>query len=443
MPTHAYHPVTDLVLLVPGFLGFEEIGGYTYFDEVLVDALRSSLSSRQASVDDPGCFAVETLDTVPTGSLLQRQAALVAELCEILEYPSYFDVERVHLIGHSTGGLDARLLLAESRLDGRPWRGPEVSLRRRIRSVLGIAAPHHGTRLVGHRDLLELSKSLPRFLARRVLDREIHELVLSGLFDLDTAELLRGFLRRPVQGWALVNSVADNHELLRDLRPDNMARHRDALPVLEDVRFGSIVTMAADHVQQPADAAKSGLMGRLGRILRDLRGDRAAPNARRGDAIFRWLRARTADPYWESDDAVDARVEAAAAVRIQAVIDRVGAGREVPVVCNPGAVLPRPVDGTISDGIVNTVRQLMRPADLDELVGVVIADHLDVIGHFDKVPDPNCPEDQGLIKSGSGFGHDQLRGMCELMAEHIELSRRRRRHDSGIVGVAAASSAPG
>ncbi|MDD9944681.1 MAG: hypothetical protein OXU20_26785 [Myxococcales bacterium] len=448
MRSSTYHPAADLVVLVPGFLGYEQLSSHPYFDEVLIDALRQALQARRHTTNQlssqasrGACFAVETLSTVPAGSLLQRQAAIVSELSELLEHPSHFEVERLHLIGHGTGGLDARLLLADRRLDGRLWARPENELRSRIRSVLCIAAPQHGTRLVAHPDLRALSRSLPRFLLQRASDAELWSLATSGLRDMATADVLRLALRRPAQAWSLVASIAEHDDLLRDLSPEAMVRHRHALPRLPNVQFGSIVTLAADHLELPATPVRRGVFGRLDRYVREMRSSRAAPNARRGDPIFRWLRARTANPCWEVDDASDARIEDRAARRIQAVLEGGADGLGVPLISHPNAVWPCPVDGRVNDGIVNSVRQLLRPEDDDELLAVVVADHLDVVGHFDKVPRPRHAEDHGLIRSGSGFSHEQLHAMCALLAERIDSVRLLERADSGIVSSPPARAA--
>src|SRR5262249_48796253 len=42
------------------------------------------------------------------------------------------------------------------------------------------------------------------------------------------------------------------------------------------------------------------------------------------------------------------------------------------------------VSPTLNDGVVNTVRQIVNPGRLEEVGGFVVADHADVLGHYDR-----------------------------------------------------------
>ena len=93
----------DVVALVPGFLGFTRFGGFYYFADRLIAMLRGLL-------EEPLGYPVPVVPvtTLPTDSLGNRQGALLQNLEGIREKLS--GVERIHLIGHSTGGGDAQLL---------------------------------------------------------------------------------------------------------------------------------------------------------------------------------------------------------------------------------------------------------------------------------------------------------------------------------------------
>jgi triacylglycerol lipase len=107
------------ILLLHGFLGFDELklGPWTvarYFAN-LPDALRAAGNR------------VHVARVSPTRGIARRAAELRAFLDR--ELPG----ERVHLIGHSMGGLDCRYLI--SRLD----------MASRVLSLTSIATPHRGT----------------------------------------------------------------------------------------------------------------------------------------------------------------------------------------------------------------------------------------------------------------------------------------------------------
>jgi hypothetical protein len=61
-----------------------------------------------------------------------------------------------------------------------------------------------------------------------------------------------------------------------------------------------------------------------------------------------------------------------------------------------------------NDGLASSGLQLLDPADPDELGGVVVGDHGDVLGHYDRKPGllEDQPIDAGLFHSGSGFNDD-------------------------------------
>ena len=126
------------VYFAPGMFGFGRLASYDYFahlERAIGDRLR-------AAGDD-----VETwvLDVAPTASVRRRAgryAELVARTCDLDEGHGGGPI---HLVGHSTGGLDARMLAS-----------PDVSLPvdadamrwlPRLASVTTLSTPHLGTPL--------------------------------------------------------------------------------------------------------------------------------------------------------------------------------------------------------------------------------------------------------------------------------------------------------
>ena len=91
---------------------------------------------------------------------------------------------------------------------------------------------------------------------------------------------------------------------------------------------------------------------------------------------------------------------------------------ELVIASRPGE--PRTIDLAINDGIVNTARQIVEP-DRRQLGGIVVADHGDVLGHYDR-----CDAlvggkslNAGLFHSGAHFGDDQFFALYERVAAAI------------------------
>ncbi|MDQ3035240.1 MAG: triacylglycerol lipase, partial [Myxococcota bacterium] len=139
------------VYLVPGFFGFANFGDFRYFAHVR-EHLEQWLATRGIDAQ------IHYAPTFPTASLRRRAGRLI----EIMAETSGSDEEPIHLIGHSTGGLDARMAVA-----------PRASLvcgvdverfASRVRTVVAVSSPHYGaptaaffTSLLGQRILFLLS----------------------------------------------------------------------------------------------------------------------------------------------------------------------------------------------------------------------------------------------------------------------------------------------
>lgn len=407
--------VSDMVVLVPGFLPLSALShAPKYFDDRFIESLGRALRPQHAHDVN---FAIEVLDAQRPGDLGTRQDLLISDLSDLLDRPAYFGLRRLHLVGHGIGGVDVRLLLAERRIDGRAWSPNERRVRSLLRGAVSIAAPQHGTRLAAHPDVLGITQSLRRFVMQRAFDRELLALFASRLSDAETVDLVRGAASWPREALSMLRSVAAQKPLLREIRPEGMMAYRDALPALPNARFATVVTLAADHVEGAEPPRSGGALRRTARRLLEGFKRPTRPRRRQGGALFRALRRRTANVQWESDDARDVLGEQRSAEYVQAVLDRSGIGGGVPLIGHPRAVLPCPIDGTVSDGLVNTARQLLCPEDPRELLAVVVGDHLDVLGHY--TPEAVAqPGHKGLVKSCSGFDYMQLRELCIVLAEH-------------------------
>lgn len=220
---------TDCAYLIPGFLGFGQIGSLAYFSDEKSLGLDDTFRRRG--------IQVYRLKTLPTASIELRARAVAREILaqEVVGKAS----TRIHLIGHSTGGLDACELV--SRL---PDYGG--ALQGKIASITTIATPHYGTPLadffdwIGAERLLALAGTIGAtipwswfsFLTDVPIVRDIRD---SGLGILKavaglTSTLLEGLVDLVAAAWT-AGAGAVLYEYF-----DRMARHQGALRQLTQSR---------------------------------------------------------------------------------------------------------------------------------------------------------------------------------------------------------------
>lgn len=124
------------VYFVPGLFGFGRLAGYDYFTH-----MRKGLEARYR---DAGVLATfEDVPSPPTSSLRERARVLATTVSRTVSPNGV-----IHLVGHSTGGLDARLVVAPN---------TDLHLHRelmawtpRVRSVVTLNTPHYGTPLASY-----------------------------------------------------------------------------------------------------------------------------------------------------------------------------------------------------------------------------------------------------------------------------------------------------
>jgi hypothetical protein len=355
----------NAVLLIPGFLGFGRLGNFYYFADRVAACLRGAAED---AFETP--TPVMGVATVPAGSLAERQEFLLSRMTyadRLLGRPA-----RYHLVGHSAGGVDAELLRAESPLEASAWTDidPE-GVRARIATITTISSPHYGTYLadsgvVGvlgdplhHLTSIPQASAIALQLAKLAIDRSvIHQALIGG-----------------VRGWSesarLVVSLLRDEKLLDDLRPDSMEQTRQERPPVLQVPVTCFVTtipakpvVTEGKVRKPDDLIES-----FERLTGDVPGS-------------------VSQPAQENLGVLNAF--------------------SGPVVGNPAAEVPA-FDASTSDGVVNAMTQILRSAG-SRAGGIVLADHGDVIGHYDR-QDPltdGTPINDGIFRSGSGFGDDEF-----------------------------------
>jgi len=125
------------VYLIPGLFGFGTLAGYDYFTH-----FETAIGARYADARIP--LRLVVVPSLPTSSITDR----AAELARCVVSTASADEGPIHLIGHSSGGLDARLLLSPSR---RALFGSnELDWSRRVRTLVSINTPHYGTPLAAY-----------------------------------------------------------------------------------------------------------------------------------------------------------------------------------------------------------------------------------------------------------------------------------------------------
>ena len=349
------------VFLVPGFFGFANLGELRYFAHVR-EYLLSAFARRGLGVH------IDIVATRPTASLPNRAERVLATMAQTLQD----DDGPVHLIGHSSGGLDVRLLLS-----------PGVTLpteldveryARQVRTAVTVATPHHGTplaafftSLLGQRLLQVLSLATISIL--RFGRLPVSALIklgaviarMDGLFGLNSAlldeifaQLLSDFSpeRRGAIA-AFFGDVGGDQALLVQLTPEAMEVFNACTRLRPGVRAGSVVTRA-----QPPGVASTLAVG-------------LDPAAQATLALYAALHRLARLPP-----------------------DR------VPPLEDAQADVLRAAFGTVPDAAANDGMVPTRSQAWGEIILAVLADHLDVVGHFgDPAHDPPHID---WITTGSG-----------------------------------------
>ncbi|WP_242342510.1 esterase/lipase family protein [Anaeromyxobacter terrae] len=364
------------LLLVPGFFGFASLGDFAYFGHV-----REYLSEIGPALGIRG--EVRVVRTIPTASLRIRAARLVESIDELLDEKG----GAVSVIGHSSGGLDARLVVT-----------PDVSLpspldvercARAVRTVVTVSAPHHGTpvahlfnNLLGQQ-LLRLLSVLTIYVIRagrlpiglglrvaRLLRRR--DAAPGSLVDQLLKELLADFSRdRREEIESFFSSLGKDQDLVGQITPGSMDVFNAATHDRPGVRYGCVVTRARPP----------GLRSAIGAGL---------------------------NPYAQTTHAVY--------VALYRVASRTPVAHQPRLTRAQAATLRRAygwrTDARANDGMVPTLSQVW-----GDVIHAAWADHLDVIGHFHHPT--HVPPHFDWLTSGSGFDRQQFERVWREVAAYV------------------------
>ena len=391
--------IDDLAFLVPGLLGFEHFSTFGYFADRVSAALRAGLEQHWEKA-----VAVLPVPIPPTASLAERQRRLVKTLADRMEALGYRGEDlRIHLVGHSTGGVDAQLLTAETPLVASRWsevdpRAPRVLAC--IASVVTLGSPHQGACIT--RDPVARLVSERRWRGLPDLAALLTKFFWSTARDIDLGTFVTSSLREGGKVARFLLDIFAEWELIADLQP---TRDPASATYRTEIRRRSFVTLSGQpkgesSAVRPADAFYSDLAARASGKLTG-----CARLGRHIDASVEALRRILTAPDAESR-----------------------------IIRNPGAELPPQIDAEHNDGVVNSVRQLMDPSHPNEIEAIVVGDHFDVLGYYDRrvwKTDAQGREQQlpvlaGLLHSGSGFGDDEFFTLYRRIAKVIASAADRR-----------------
>jgi hypothetical protein len=352
------------VYFVPGMFGFGQLAGYDYFKH-----LRAGLEKRFAQAGIQAVF--EDVPAPPTSSLRYRSRILAATVAK----SAGADDGPIHLIGHSTGGLDVRLVLSPKVNLG--VTSEQLAWRERVVSAVTINTPHYGTPLAtyfatvsGTRVLYVLSLLTVVSLTIGEPSLAIFSRLVAGVGGIDslfggdmkvfsrvTDSVLR-FVDRDGRGEIadFLSKVRIDQGAIIQIMPEAMDLFNAATVIDPRVRYGCVVSAAAPP--------------RAMRFARRIWSPYAAFTAAIYATLYQFASQESqVYPY-------------ARPSQREAEFLRVGIDHEV--------------NGESNDGIVPTLSMLW-----GELLWAGEADHLDVLGHFHDDQKPKLHMD--WVTSGSRF----------------------------------------
>ncbi len=375
--------VLHRVYFIPGMFGFGRLAGYDYFHH-----MRSGLERRFAAAGLR--VSIEDVPSPPTSSVRHRARVLATTLRDSAGSSS----DPIHLVGHSTGGLDARLVLSPAAEIGLSEEA--LAWRSRVRTAVSISTPHYGTPLAGYFTTVSGARVLYAVSLLTVVSLSVGEpslaifsRLLSGLGGVDslfgenlklfskvTDSVLR-FVDR--EGRAeIVNflgKVRVDQGGIIQIMPEAMdlfnATTRDAA----NVAYGSIATLAP----RPRSL----------RLATRIRSPYAALTATLYSTLYQFTSQRPASyPY--------AKLTAQQADMLE-------------------GKLARSVADTENDGIIPTLSMIW-----GKLIWAGEGDHLDVLGHFHDDVRPGAHVD--WMTSGAHFTrarfHEELDCLAQFQIEN-------------------------
>jgi hypothetical protein len=366
------------IFLIPGFFGFADLGRITYFHHV-----REYL---EEVFDEVGFDAdITAVSTLPTASIRRR----TFQLLETIEKTEMEPDAPIHLIGHSTGGLDARLFTT-----------PNVSLgldaeaepyAQHVKSVTTVATPHFGTPSAAFFDDMLGEKILYIWSLATIYTLQFGRLPVRVLM------ALAGVLTKIDDRLGLENTVLD--------------QFYDQLFTDFDKEHQKVIREFLEHIVSDQSALGQITPGGID-LFNATTSDR--PGVRYGSVVTRATRPsfRTTlnvglDPYRQASNAIYQIVYRITG-RVKEDFPPLTAVQRDMLV-NAYGEMPTNRD---NDAMCPTLSQVY-----DEIIHAAKADHLDVCGHFTG-PD-HAPPHIDWLCSGSNFDRDGFEAMWRKIGHFV------------------------
>lgn len=382
-PRQKTKPKKCQIYLAPGFFGFSSLGSYNYFYRVK-QTLDKQLKKHGINAEIINCT------TQPTSSIHRRAKVIL----DTVKDSGGLDAQSLHFIGHSTGGLDVRLLVT-----------PGVRLRedkiediigRKTKSVTTISTPHFGTPLANFFTTLQ-GKRILQLLTTMAINKtgratlfglsQLLSLVsrldnIIGRKDTYLDHLVERLFRHisldpndPI--WKFLEEVKNDQGAIIQLTPEGMHLYNAAVADRENVDYRCVVTL----VEKP----------KISHIIGQLTTPAKAASA----ILFSLLYSLTSYehkhyPYPGPSDSFTDTLQ---------------------------SMVPFEISPSTSDGVSPALSQLY-----GELIDIEIADHLDIVGQFEGVDDKKYSD---WLISGASFNEEKFQNVWSKIAEKIAESEKK------------------
>jgi len=365
------------VYFIPGMFGFGQLAGYDYFHHV-----RRVLEARYRARGHEVTFF--DVPAPPTSSVRERARILGTTI-----FHTAGSDGPIHLLGHSTGGLDARLLLGP----GTNLKLPKelVAFRPRVQSVVTLNTPHYGTPLASYFATVSGARMLYALSLFTIVSLKVGEpslaifsRLLAGIGGLDSllggdmrlfSRVTDGVLRyvdreRRGEITDYLGKVLVDQGAILQISPECMDLFNAAVTNAEHVRYGSIAAAAPKP--------------RSFKAARKIRSPYMAFTA----ALYTTLYQFTGQPHERYSYATPNAAELHMLRRF----------------------LDHEIEPEDNDGIVPTLSMLW-----GELIWASEADHLDTLGHFHD--DQRPAEHTDWLTSGARVTRDSFGRMVGAIAD--------------------------